>query len=355
MHLRLCGTALACLAMLLGCGRQGPGDALLTDYQQRLAEALDIEHPIPEPPANIGGFPDQDERLFDIPEIREDLLDIYALRECHITSLIARRNNQLGRVAAPSQRWLYELELWRRLHECWHSEVPESLAENDRLRLQRLTETKTDQLPRASWNALFASSEWVGSFSRASSPLAPEDEIPLAESLEALDYLRIGAERQFDPDWEADSSTLEGHLKTLQREPLTARILRSLMLASLRLEEANAMLVAALGSPPTCPLEQGDIDTERLLSIFQQHFKAEVHPYLEDIADKARAWLEAINALLEAHEVSRPAVADYRQAWLSLDNPEAPWPRFQEATQTHTRHWQRIRRTCDSPAKEGGA
>ncbi|MFC3282464.1 DUF3080 family protein [Litchfieldella rifensis] len=339
-------TVLVCSTLLTACGGYGNGDELLVDYQQRLAEVLEVERPEPENPANIGVFPDQEERLFEIPEVREGLLDIYALRECQITSLVARRNNQLGRVAAPSQRWLYELELWRRLYDCWHSEVPESLAESDRERLRRLTETKTEQLPRASWNALFGSSEWVGSFSRVSSPLAPGEEISLSKSLDALNYLRLGAQHQYDPDWQADSSILEGHLQTLQREPLTARILRSLMLTRLRLEEANTILDTALDSSGACHPENGTVAIDRLQEIFQRQFNAEIRPYLNELTHTARAWLEAIDALLEAHEVSRPAIDDYRRDWLSLDNPEAPWLRFQRARQGHEERWQRLKRTC---------
>lgn len=348
---RLVGTVLACGTLLAACGGYDDSDELLLDYQQQLADTLEVERAEPKSPDNIGAFPDQGERLFEIPELREGLLDIYALRECRITSLVARRNNQLGRVAAPSQRWLYELELWRRLYDCWHSEVPESLAERDRERLQRLIETKTDQLPRASWNALFGSSEWVGSFSRASSPLAPGEEIPLSSSLEALNYLRLGARHQFDPDWQADSSILEGHLQTLQREPLSARILRSLMLTRRRLEEANAILDASLDSSDACHPRTGNVDIDRLQEIFQRQFVAEIRPYLNELTYTARTWLEAIDALLEAHKVSRPAIDDYRHNWLSLHNPEAPWPRFQRSTRGHEERWQRIRQTC-GPAWE---
>ncbi|EPC03709.1 hypothetical protein L861_19435 [Litchfieldella anticariensis FP35 = DSM 16096] len=351
---RLSGSILACLTLLAGCDRESPGDALLVDYQHRLADALDTERPPSEQPANIGAFPDQDERLFDIPETRESLLDIYALRECQITSLIAKRNNQLGRVATPSQRWLYELELWQRLYQCWHSEVPESLAARDRQRLHRLLETKTEQLPRASWNALFASSEWVDNFSRASAPLAPDEQIPLDESLAALNYLRLGAEHQFDPNWRVDSSTLESHLQTLQREPLTARILRSLMLISLRLKEANTMLNTSL-DVSGCLEDQTDVNIAPLRGDLQQHYRTEIHPYLEKLRYTARTWLEAVNALLKAHDVSRPAVADYQYAWLSLDNPQAPWPRFQQAIQTHSQYWRHIKQECDPSLKDGGA
>ncbi|HSP58941.1 MAG TPA: DUF3080 family protein, partial [Halomonas sp.] len=187
------------LMVLSGCSGGDESDALLVDYQTRLAEALELEPPVPQPSGNIGAFPDRDQRLFEIPETRDGLLNVYALRECHITNLMAQRNNQLGRVAQASQRWLYELTLWRRLDACWKSEVPQTLPEANRERLARLIDTKTAQLPRASWNALFDSDEWVKNFSRASSVLSPDDVEPPPAQLAALAYLREATLHQFDP------------------------------------------------------------------------------------------------------------------------------------------------------------
>ncbi|MCP1313552.1 DUF3080 family protein, partial [Halomonas sp. 707D7] len=85
---------LATLGLLGGCG-DGADDAWI-DYHETLARALDaapIEHHAPE---NIGAFVERRERLIAIPEMRESMLNVYALRECNITSLVAARNNQLG-------------------------------------------------------------------------------------------------------------------------------------------------------------------------------------------------------------------------------------------------------------------
>lgn len=315
--------------MLAGCGGSGADD-LLGDYQQRLAEALEVDAPEQQPPANIGAFPDQDQRLFDIPELRESLLNVYALRECQITSLVAERNNQLGRVAVPSQRWLYELELWRRLHACSGSEVADDLADADRERLTRLTETKTEHLPWATWNALFGSSEWVGNFSRASRPLPVTPEIDVDAHLAALDYLHESVQHQFDPDWQPSGSTLADHLQVLSREPLTARVLRSLMLTSQRLEESNRLLADALESPVSC----------RQLDDFNDSaLRRDVSDYLTRLNDVAERWLTAVNALFDIHPVSRPALEHYRETWLASvaanGNDTPPWPRYTHALATH--------------------
>ncbi len=346
-HYLLCTTILMLLTMAAGCDDRTGADALFLDYQQRISNGLEVDAPSPQRPDNIAAFPARDERLFDIPETRQGMLDVYALRECGITSLVAQRNNQLGKVAAPSQHWLYELELWRALRGCWNTDAVSALDEDDRQRLLDLTRTKTSQLPSASWNALFGSSEWIASFSRASNALAPDAAIPLTESLAALDYLRHATLNQFNPDWTTQSSTLESHLYTLQREPLTAEILRSLMLATQRLTETTALLEARLAERPICYKNHTNPNADRLYDIFIATFITEVQPYLARLSRTSRQWLEAINALLSAHPISLPAIEQYRRHWLSLTEPEAPWEQFNQAIQQHVKLWQDVWRSCD--------
>ncbi|WP_227370796.1 DUF3080 domain-containing protein [Halomonas sp. M20] len=335
------------LIMSAGCDDRVGADALFVDYQQRIGNGLEVDVPSPRQPDNIAAFPARDERLFDIPDLRQGMLDVYALRECGITSLVARRNNQLGKMAAPSQHWLYELALWRKLRGCWNTDAVTRLDEEDRQRLLDLTRTKTSQLPSASWNALFGSREWVASFSRVSSPLAPEATIPLTESLAALNYLRHVTLNQFNPSWTTQSSTLESHLYTLQREPLTAEILRSLMLATQRLTETTALLEARLAERPICYKNHSNPDADRLYDIFIATFITEVQPYLATLSRTSRQWLSAIDALLNAHSVSLPAIDEYRKHWLSPTEPAAPWQQFNQVIQHHVKLWQDVWRSCN--------
>ncbi len=139
--------------LLAGCG-DDLAEQQWQRYHQQLADDLAQSAIERTDPVNIGDFPERSERLIDVPETRDSMLNVYALRECQITSLVAARNNQLGRVAPPSQQWLYERTLWQRLSACSNSEVPEQLSDEDRARLDQLTATKTAQLPAVSWNAI---------------------------------------------------------------------------------------------------------------------------------------------------------------------------------------------------------
>ncbi|KAA0014104.1 DUF3080 domain-containing protein [Billgrantia pellis] len=328
------------LMLLMGCSDGGEGEASLVDYQRKLASALGRQAPERSPPGNIDAFPERNERLFEVPETRESILSVYALRECRITSLVAARNNQLGRVAPPSQRWIYELELWRRLHACGNSEVPASLSEPHRKRLERLLRSKTEQLPLVSWNSQFDSKEWIGSFSRASSPLAPGDTRALEAQLEAVTWLREATLNQFNPHWSPDSATLEAHLSTLRNRPFTAELLRALLLAEQRLSEANMLLNDALTNATACPVQSASGLTRELPEL-------PAFLWLSRLEAVAERWLQAVDALFDSHIPPPDAVAAYRQRWLSLENPAAPLPALRRAREEHRRHWQVLRGRCE--------
>ncbi|MGS2743978.1 DUF3080 family protein [Halomonas sp. LS-001] len=307
-------TAIASFLILPGCNNSDLDDHWL-QYHQQLSNALDIPLIENTQPNNIGALPDTQRLIFDIEEFRTGMLNVYALRECQITSLVAARNNQLGKVAPPSQQWLYERELWQRLSGCWNTQTPDQLSEENRQQLLELTTIKTAQLPYVSWNALFESTEWQNSFSRASSPLYGTTPQDIDDSLAALDYLQRMTLHQFDRQWEQDSSILENHLNALRQRPLTAEVLRALLLASHRLDEATQALQQSRSTQCLPPWETAE---------------------LQHLASIAKQWLESVNELVSSHPITPPYVwQSYQQQWLSTTTTEAPWHRFQAALARH--------------------
>ncbi|MBE0463113.1 DUF3080 family protein [Halomonas colorata] len=287
-------------------------------YHQQLAKDLSSKVIERTEIPNIGAFPERRERLIPVAETRDGMLNIYALRECQITSLIAARNNQLGRVAPPSQHWLYERELWQRLDACWESDIPDHLGEKDRERLEQLTLLKTAQLPAVSWNAIFDSEEWINSFSRASHPLVISGLPNFDQQFAAVDYLQQMVDSQFSQAWQQDSSRLENHLKHLQERSLTAEILRTLLLAAQSLQDANQFLIQHESTNATCLTPWDDMQT------------------LDSFEDSARQWLTAINTLITSQPVEPPdAIKSYQAQWLSLSHPQTPWQQYLKAREQH--------------------
>ncbi len=324
------GLAALATVLLAACGGGQESDAVLIDYQRDLAARLALAAPEPRSPDNIGAFPERRQRLVEIPETREGMLDVYALRECRITTLVAERNSALGRVAPASQRWRYELELWQRLDTCLAGEVAERLTADDRARLERLTATKREQLPRATWNGLFGSEEWSQSFSRVSSPLPPERLGPPEAQLAALDYLETLSRAPFDATTPLpDLERLEDHLQALNTRPYTAELLRTLQLAEQRLGEASGLLDRALARHDGC--QARDVPARLDASTEEERLAA----WLEALEAAGQAWLEGLSPLFDTLEIPPEAVAGYRHEWLSLEHAEAPLPAFRDALSRH--------------------
>ncbi|WP_290905124.1 DUF3080 family protein [Halomonas sp.] len=311
--------------LLTACGSGGDSNDLLIDYQRDLARRLDLAPPSPASPDNIGAFPGQRERLVTIPETREGMLNVFALRECHITTLVAERNSTLGRVAPASQVWRYELTLWQRLTDCLASEVPERLAEADRERLERLAATKTEQLPRAAWNGLFGSDEWAGSFSRVSSPLPLDALAPPEAQLESLVYLQALTKAASHDAPTPDLEALERHLRALDQRPYTAELLRTLTLATQRLDEASSLAERALARHDGCL-------TPALEEV--EHDKS-LARWLEALEGAAHVWLAGLEPLFDSLDSPPDAVSAYQREWLSREYPPAPLPAFEAARHHH--------------------
>lgn len=316
-------------ALLVACGSgDAESDALLHGYQRHLADRLELAPPVPAAPGNIGAFPERRDRLASIPETRAGLLNVYALRECHITTLVAERNSALGRVAPASQQWRYELTLWQRLQACLESDVPARLGEADLARLESLAATKGEQLPRAAWNGLFGSDEWAGNFTRVSGPLAPDALAPPPAQREALTYLHDLSTAPLSDARIPDPEALESHLNALRERPYTAELLRTLMLATQRLVEASALIRHALERHDACR-------TPALSAELEGPGERPAADWLAALEQAADAWLGDLTPLFSLLDSPPEAVANYHDRWLSEAHPEAPLPAFRSALAEH--------------------
>ncbi|WP_444677183.1 hypothetical protein [Halomonas sp. E19] len=130
-------------------------------------------------------------------------------------------------------------------------------------------------------------------------------------------------------------------LQVVAQSPLTAELLRALVLAGQRLAEANTLLEQSLAAHNTC----------RALSVSSSELKRRLDDtpasaWLDDLDQLASRWLVAIDALLESHLEAPAAVAEYRRRWLSLEQPDAPLPALRRARSEHQQHWQALSARC---------
>ena len=149
-------TVLAFLWLSLASCTQKPWlQTTLAEYQSRLANILEAEPPSLNPPkVSTTEISKQNytPKVNSAP-LSLKLREFYNLPDCGIKPIIAERNTTLGKIQAPSQRYLYEVRLLHALQQC--------LTINDgehQLELQAIVSDKERALEE-SWRQLLLASE----------------------------------------------------------------------------------------------------------------------------------------------------------------------------------------------------
>ncbi len=139
--------------LLMGCLEADGGD-LLEDYQQRLANVLDVS--TQEPHASVYlSVPDKRDLAIEIPRVSLGLLESYGLRECGLFNLIAEKNSILGKVQNHFANWDYQTALLTTIDQCLTSG---KLTEKERVTLEGIQQTKLQHL-RWHWHNLVTLSD----------------------------------------------------------------------------------------------------------------------------------------------------------------------------------------------------
>ncbi|XOV85854.1 MAG: DUF3080 family protein [Pseudomonadota bacterium] len=204
--------ALLLLICLAGCGRTGPASDL-DDYQQRLARVLDQ----PVPPATTAmapRLPPLREFRQEIPRESIDILEFFRISRCELHQLVAERNSNLGIMAAPSQRLVYEVNFLRVGYDCLQAidEDQPSLREN----LAEVLDRKREALPLVIWKATLGGDEFRDFWKPGSSD-PPEAFAGDGEVVYALAQLRDDVARWLGGNYEISSSRLENQLDLIRQ------------------------------------------------------------------------------------------------------------------------------------------
>ncbi|MFK7160789.1 DUF3080 family protein [Marinospirillum sp. MEB164] len=340
------------LVWLSGCQPLTTEDAL-TRYLERLNRALEL----PTEPADLeirtlAAWPPASMSQLPLTEIRLGVFETYALRSCpDLLSLIAQRNNQLGRVMPLALRLEYELELSQRLHVCYRQAIQmeqEDLAEQ----LRPLIEQVDQRLPAIFWNFLVASEEMRGlmRLSRGPLPLAAQ---PLEQEAQALleTLLTLQQELSLDQQWRHTEEQvtllhLGPYLQPLQDQASVGQLLQSLILAEATLKAAQRQLDARLTGPPLCPQPTPSLPRAQTSQrVLLQTFIGEIQPWMAQLERQSHIWLPALNQLLDQPDAPE-VIQAWRQNWIDPAEPATPWRRFQQAHREHARLWEALLHQC---------
>jgi len=254
-----------------------------------------------------------------MPTSALDALDFLALTGCAVQVTIGKRNSSLGRMAAPSQRLLLELEYLRLAPECiahQRRQDRNTLADT----LQGAWQAKRQQLPGLIYNATLAGAEYR-QFWRAN--IAPGD-YPAATGSQVLSALK-GVNRLTGQwlagDYRADNLEFELLLGEVATGDGGA-LLEALVLQYAWLSAADHMVSARQDRGPLCAPGKRTDSANILPRVIQKFFIGAVQPHSAALGRRYHELLPpalALEALLET-ALSPPFInwRDQRQTLLEI-------------------------------------
>ena len=288
----------------------------------RLEGALDTpapgaRDPAPPRPPRVGAL------QIEVPRDSIGALDFLALRGCALQVTVGKRNSSLGRLAAPSQRLLLELEFLRLAPACaeqLRKEGRDELAAT----LERTQASKRDQLPARIFNATLAGEEFRA-FWRAPAILGNYPAETSSEPASALAAIEALAARWLGGDYRADNEAFELLLATVARGDGGA-LLAALTLQGEALERADAVLARRAAGGELCPGGLVPREVDILRTVVRKFFVGGVQPWSAAIERRRQQLLPPLRALEKRLAAAQPAAyADWlRQRDAALALAHAP-------------------------------
>lgn len=346
--MRFRALSLSLLALVLvGCNSD-EATSLVERYANRTSNAIGVDIDLELKPASelYSPLPARRERLAEVPEIREGLLDLLDLRQCNLMQLVSERNTSLGRVAKPSQRLIYELKILPEINRCIGA--LEGDAENTDLRnkLLEYRAIKERGFAPLLLNAIYNSDEMEQHFSFGQPPLSPEDQGYLSPLVSSLERFAILTKLLTSADWQTPDFTdqLEQSYETLYRSDFGARWISSMALLTQTLDQASSAIETRLAGRPICFNQKQNNQSDILWSVFVKFYVGELQPYIAQVEREGREWsrlnLNILNPLSEIEQSKMIA------PFFNSQTTSALWGPYFQARERHTRAWQDLLEQC---------
>ena len=286
-------TLLVCLLALAGCDDTANGPDQLSEYLNRLSTVTGMTLTAATP------FPDE----LDLPEAPRteppaanqiDLIDFLSLSGCELQINLGRRNTQLGRTAAPSQRLLLDLEFMELAPACIALLRDRGDTELANV-LQQASLDRRSLLPLSTLQAVLMGPEWQAFWQR---PTALEAYPTQTNSLIIASLTRLGdlTAGWLGGSWAASNREFELLLSDLRVGDGGALMLAHYLVAR-DLARANELLEAARVQAPLCPYGQPTARSRALNRVVTQFFVGQVQPWLVRLRQRKEALHQPIKAL----------------------------------------------------------
>ncbi|MEP1470970.1 MAG: DUF3080 family protein [Halieaceae bacterium] len=280
------------LSALTGCDT-GSHEADMADYVARLQRTLETSA-MAHTPSQIIPPPRSTELQLPVAPGKLDALDFLALRGCALQVTVGKRNSNLGRMAAPSQQLLLDLEYLRLAPDCIANLIQRdesSLAQT----LQDSFQLKRDQLPIRIFNATLGGPEYRQLWRASRSPRTyPQQTSSVVTS--ALQQITSLSERWLAGQYAADNQAFEIALGEVAGGD-GGELLRALALQQHWLARANSVVEQRTEGGPLCQPGRTSTEAEVLQTVIQKFFIGKIQPWSASLARRHHELIPPISSL----------------------------------------------------------
>jgi len=313
----------------MGCG-EDKGTRIRRAYEEDIAKALSV--PVSDLIVDVLSYPQKRDLFLEPVEVSISFNEFLSLNECGLRQLIAERNDQLGKVMPMSRLLVYEHQLLKQALQCRRK-----LSEDHPLaqKLDEIIIAKRENLPRAFWNATFASNEFRGQFSLATS----KTENPFPEVLDqALGYF-VTLHAFFGHEkYDLGLGEVERAYEVIEVQD--NGLLPAVVQLTQTLERVTWMIESRLQNGD---IGEKSIEASKLRQAFVNYYVKFIQPDLSRTHGDARGWFEQMNQLAHLQtDIMPDAFQTYYQQQLDMTSDAGLWQRFDGAVRSHTNVWQTV-------------
>lgn len=318
------------MTFIVGCDNSHTLQKHLQEYQQRMANVLNLESQ-DRLTISLTPYPPLRELKQDIPATTIKLFEFYKLQHCELYSLVAERNTSLGNLQLPSIRYIYERQLLDAFQQCLMDTTDTKLRE----KLQIWQQTKAQQLPMVWADLIQLSSELKQGFSANVGLVEGNQKDGLSQSKAALNYLL-----HIDQNKQISSAELEQYLQYLMNNPLPAKLWLSQLTLTKHLNQATEWLLQHAVNLQ-CSGNGSNKKAEYLSNVFQQFFIEKIQP----IASQINHYQYQLNPIFE-EMLAHPNLSPKFKHYINISNQQG-FENYQIAMQLHIQFWQDLFKRCN--------
>jgi len=308
------------------------GDKALQNYQQRLERVLQTEiAPVDLPAA--AALPAERDLKQPLPDLRLDLTDAYATRQCDLDTLIGERNSSLGKVYSPSKQLSYELRFLSQLDLCLQKSWDDTGLYHE---LQQVYQQKQHSIALAFDNMLLTDDTLRKELIGVRSSLTLQNAPGFSETWQALTELTLLQQFIAQQNWQAASKVdIEQQLQILYQYNFLARLQYSLRLSSHQLSQLNS-LTQTVNNSALCPQRRSTEQLQILANVFQKYFVGEVQLYSSELNRYQQQLWPLLQQLYQHTALAQPLQQRFAQTFETMRS---------ELSQ-HVNWWQQLNSHC---------